>query len=157
MHNNVRRLQLAPLFLVLALFALPSHAAITDLIGGLTSNLGVSEAQASGGAGAIFGLAQQNMAPAEFSQVSDAIPGVLDLIKSAPAAGGDGAGVGGLLGGAASSIGGESMGGLSNLAGSFQSLGMGPEMVNQFVPVVLEYVQTQGGEALRTLMQGALM
>ncbi|NBC31916.1 MAG: hypothetical protein GVY13_04500 [Alphaproteobacteria bacterium] len=59
---------------------------MADLIGTLTSSLGVTEAQAVGGAGAIFGLAQQRLSPDEFATVSESMPGVEDLIAAAPSA-----------------------------------------------------------------------
>jgi hypothetical protein len=51
---------------------------------------------------------------------------------------------------------GSSLGSLANLAGSFQSLGMDSSMINQFVPVVLKYVQGQGGAGAMSLLQNAL-
>lgn len=146
----------ALLFVLLGTLTASANAAVADLIGSLTSNLGVSEPQARGGAGAIFGMAQDNLSPTDFTKVTDAVPGVPDLIAAAPSPGGA-SGMGGMMGSAASALGGGGLSGLTSLAGSFQQLGMSPDMVQKFVPIVLDFVQTQGGDSVRSLLQGALM
>ena len=73
-----------------------------ELLQMLTSQLNVSEEQASGGAGLLFKLAQDKLSSGEFSQIASAIPGINDLISSAPESGGLASAIGGL----ASSFGG---------------------------------------------------
>ena len=34
---------------------------------------------------------------------------------------------------------------------------MSPDMISQFVPIVLDYVQSTGGDKVMGLMQGALL
>jgi hypothetical protein len=61
--------------------------------------------------------------------------------------------------GAASGLLGNQTGGLGNLASlasSFQTLGMNSNMISQFVPVVMQYVQQQGGTGAMSLLQNAL-
>jgi hypothetical protein len=65
----------------------PAMAQVEALIGSLTSQLGVTEAQATGGAGAIFALAQDRLAPDEFASLSESVPGVDTLIAEAPGMG----------------------------------------------------------------------
>ncbi len=126
----------------------------SDLIGMLTSQLGVTKAQATGGAGSIFKYAKESLSPAEFSTVSEGLPGVDSLVSAAP----EGDGLGGQLGGASSFFGGKakSLGGLASLAGSFSKLGLSADMVGKFVPVVLKYAQGAGGEKVMGLLQGVL-
>jgi hypothetical protein len=63
----------------------------------------------------------------------------------------------GLLGGLASSFGGSSqLGNLASLAGGFKKLDMDSGLVAQFIPIVLSYVQSQGGDAVRDLLAKAL-
>ena len=50
-----------------------SSSSLTDM---LVSQLGVTNQQAMGGAGAIFELAKTHMSPADFSKVSGAVPGM---------------------------------------------------------------------------------
>jgi hypothetical protein len=48
------------------------------------------------------------------------------------------------------------LGDLAALAGSFQTLGMNTNMITQFVPLVLQYVQGQSGAGAMSLLQSAL-
>src|SRR5215813_13702544 len=57
-----------------------------DLVGALSKEIGGTPAQSAGAAGALFGLAKSRLKPAEFSQVSKAVPGMAALLKAAPAA-----------------------------------------------------------------------
>ena len=54
----------------------------------LTKDLNVTPKQATGGAGALFGLAKSRLKPDQFSQVAAAVPGMDGLLKAAPSAGG---------------------------------------------------------------------
>jgi hypothetical protein len=122
-----------------------------DLVGLLTSQLGVSESQAAGGAGSLFNFAKGQMSAGDFDAVSGALPEVNDLMGAAPESGG------GVLGSASSLLDGSS-GGLENMAGvadAFSGLGMSPDMVNEFVPVILDYAQSTGGEQTMQLLQTA--
>jgi hypothetical protein len=121
------------------------------LIGSLVDKLGVSEEQATGGSGAVFREAKNNMNPGDYAQLLDAVPGIDSLISAAPQAGG-------LAGKASSFLGGSggSATGMSALADSFSKLGLSPDMVNQFVPVILDFVQSEGGQQAMTLLKNAL-
>ncbi len=59
-----------------------------ELVGMLTKDLNVTPKQATGGAGALFGLAKSRLKPDQFSQVAAAVPGMDGLLKAAPSAGG---------------------------------------------------------------------
>ena len=130
----------------------PVSADTSKLIGSLVDTLGVSEEQATGGAGAIFKEAKNNMSPGDYSQVLNAVPGIDSLISKAPQ-------VGGLAGKASSLLGGStgSAAGMAGLADSFSKLGLSPDMVSQFVPVILDFVQSEGGQQAMTLLKNALM
>lgn len=124
-----------------------------ELIQMLTSQLGVSDSQAQGGAGLLFKLAKENLSSGEFGKITSAVPEVNSLLSAAPGSGG----VSGLLGGLASSIGGSSQrGSLASLAGGFKNLDMNSGLVAQFIPIVLSYVQSKGGETVRALLAKAL-
>jgi hypothetical protein len=128
-----------------------ASADTSKLIGSLVDQLGVSNEQATGGAGAVFKEAKNNMDPGDYTQLLKAVPGIDSLISSAPEAGG--------LAGTASSLLGSSGGsakGMANLADSFSKLGLAPDMVNQFVPVILDFVQSEGGQQAMTLLKSAL-
>lgn len=132
---------------------------MTELIGMLTSQLGVKEEQASGGAGLLFKLAQEKLG-GDFSQVATALPGVMDLISKAPTtdtAGGGASGLMGMAGSAMSALGvGGSAGGLGDLAkmaGAFDSLGLDMGTVMKFAPIVMDFAKNQGGEGVVELLQ----
>lgn len=131
-----------------------------ELIQQLVSSLGVNEDQAKGGAGLLFNLAKDKLGAGDFQQLSNAIPGVLDLLGAAPASGGGG--MMGALGSVASSLGGnlggkmEGLGDLANLAGGFSQLGLSSDMVGKFVPIVLSFVQNQGGDGIKGLLEKVL-
>jgi len=121
-----------------------------ELVGALTNQLGVTQDQATGGAGALFGLAKSRLKPEEFSQVSDAVPGMDGFLQAAPKQGG-----GSALGSLGSALSGES-GGLSSIVGAFGSLGLSPDMVSKFIPVITQFVQSKGGASVSSLLMGAL-
>jgi hypothetical protein len=76
---------------LLAVVVTPNVLADTSsLIGSLTSGLGVSSDNASGGAGALFDYAKGNMNAADFGTVSDILPGGGSLIDVAPEPDSDG-------------------------------------------------------------------
>ena len=131
-----------------------------ELIQQLVSSLGVNEDQAKGGAGLLFNLAKDKLGAGDFQQLTNAIPGVQDLVGAAPASGGGG--MMGALGGVASSLGGslggkmEGLGDLANLAGGFSQLGLSSDMVGKFVPILLSFVQQQGGDAMKGILEKVL-
>lgn len=122
----------------------------------LTSQLGVTSEQAIGGAGAIFAAAQGNMPENDFSQLSKAIPDMGSMLSAAPDLGGSS----GLLSTATSMLGGgdDDKGGLTSMVGpAFQALGMDGGMVEQFLPIILNYVNSEGGSQLMGMLQKALL
>ncbi len=124
-----------------------------ELIQQLVSTTGVNQQQAKGGAGLIFGLVKEQLSSGDFSKVAEAVPGVEGLIDSAPSSGG---GLGGLLGGVASAMGAGDLGNLASLADGFSKLDLDAGMVGKFIPVVLSYLQNQGGDGLLSLVSGVL-
>jgi len=125
-----------------------------ELVKLLTENLGIDEGQAQGGAGLLFKMAKEKLGDGDFSQVAQHVPGVDDLIGSAPESGGFAGAIGGLaskLGGGASSL-----GDLASLAGGFSKLGLDKGMIGKFIPVVLSFVQEKGGSSVKGLLESVL-
>jgi hypothetical protein len=133
-------------------FSLSVHAA--DLVGLLTDQLGVTDDQAAGGAGAIFEYAQNQLEPDGFSQIAQVVPNMDSLLGAAPKSE-----TSGLVDQGLSALGADagSLGKLAALAGPFNQLGLSPDMVSQFVPIVLDYVKSTGGESALGLLRGALL
>jgi Protein of unknown function VcgC/VcgE (DUF2780) len=119
-------------------------------IGQLTKELSITPAQATGGAGTLFTLAKSRLSPADFSKVAAAVPGMNNFLKAAPSSDQQS----GLSSLAGSLPGG--MGDLASTAGSFQKLGLSPEMVGKFVPILTNFVQSKGGANVASLLSGAL-
>ncbi|MCU7915076.1 MAG: DUF2780 domain-containing protein [Candidatus Thiodiazotropha sp. (ex Gloverina cf. vestifex)] len=124
-----------------------------ELVQQLVAGAGVSQSQAEGGAGLLFGLVKDKLSSGDFSQVASAVPGIDNLIDSAPSSGG---GLGGLLGGVASAMGANQLGNLASLASGFSKLDLDSGMIGKFVPIVLSYLQSQGGDSVTSLVSRVL-
>lgn len=125
-----------------------------ELVGELTKQLSITPAQATGGAGALFGLAKSRLGTADFGKVAAVVPGMNGFLKAAPSAGSQAGGIPGI-----SSLSGALPGGASGLAStaqSFQKLGLSPSMIGKFVPVLTQFVQSKGGASVASLLSGAL-
>ena len=124
-----------------------------EMIEQLTSSLGISEDQAKGGAGLIFQLLKKQIGKSDFSQVTEQVPGIADLIATAPEGG-----LGSALSGLASGFGGgaSKLAGLSSLAGGFSKLGLDTDLIAKFVPIILSFVQSKGGDSIKSLIEKTL-
>ena len=93
-------------------------------------------------AGALVGFAKSKLSAGDFGEVSKAVPGMDSLLKMAPALGGN--------------IG-SSLGGLASLAGSFQKLGLSPDMVMKAAPLITGFLNGKGAggaaKAVKTLLR----
>jgi hypothetical protein len=112
-----------------------------ELIDMLTGALGVKANQAEGGAAVLFKAAKDKLGDGEFSQLLGGVPGLSDLVKKAPAAGG---GLGGLLGGLAGAVGGNAAL-ISTVVGGFGKLGLTTDDAKRFVPVILDFLRKKAG------------
>jgi hypothetical protein len=113
-----------------------------ELIDNLTKGLGISGAQAEGGAAVLLKAAKEKLGAAEFDSQLGSVPGLSDLLKKAPAAGGGG--LGGLLGGLAGAMGGNAAL-ISSILSGFGKLGLKAEDAKKFVPIILGFLQTKVG------------
>ena len=126
-----------------------------ELIGALSKELGANVPQASGAAGALFGLAKTRLKPEDFTKVAAAVPGIDSLMAAAPAvAGTSGTGAAGALSKATGAAG--ALGGLAAVAPAFDKLGLKPEMAAKAVPILTNYVTKTGGKDVASLLAGAL-
>ena len=133
--------------------ALAQKNASSELIGLLSKQFSITPKQAAGGAGSLFGFAKTQLSPADFGKVSDAVPGMDGLLKAAPkvkpsAAQSALGSMGGMLPG--------NIGGLANVASQFKTLGLSPDMVTQFIPVLTQFVGGKGGADVAGLLGGVL-
>ena len=112
-----------------------------ELIDSLTKSLGISGTQAEGGAAVLLKAAKDKLGAAEFDSQLGSVPGLNDLLKKAPAAGG---GLGGLLGGLAGAMGGNAAL-ISSIVGGFGKLGLKAEDAKKFVPIIMGFLRTKVG------------
>ena len=99
----------------------------SDLMGMLTSQLGVTDKQAAGGVGSILNYAKGELPSSDYSTLASAIPNASSLLSMAPVA----SSALGAIGGSA--------GGMAALASQFSSLGLDSSMISKFVPIILNY------------------
>jgi Protein of unknown function VcgC/VcgE (DUF2780) len=114
-----------------------------ELVDLLTKNLGVSGSQAEGGAAVLFKAAKDKLGGGEFDKLLGGVPGLGDLMNKAPASGGGG-GLGGMLGGLASAVGGNAAL-VTTVLGGFSKLGLTADHAKKFVPVILEFLKSKVG------------
>jgi len=131
--------------------AIPAGS-LTEL---LVQRTGVTGAQAQGGAGALFQIAKTKMKADSFAQLEQAVPGMQGMLGAAPAPSQPGGLAGGLSSLAGSS--GGTAGTLLAAVSAFQQQGMSPAMVQQFIPVVIDYVKAHGNDALVNTLSTALI
>ncbi|GAA5193696.1 DUF2780 domain-containing protein [Ferrimonas gelatinilytica] len=121
-----------------------------SLVDTLTSRLGVSDQQASGGAGALLALAQASLSGEEWGQLTSLIPQAGALAGKVDLSQFDG----GTLGTLEDLLGDDKGPSMANVMGAFDNLGLDVTSISSFVPVILDYLQQQGGaELVDTLTQ----
>jgi hypothetical protein len=128
-------------------------AQTADLLSAL-SQLDVTTEQAIGGAGAMLGLAKNQLSSTDYSELAKSVPGI-DLLSG----GGELGVLSGLLGSSGKASGLDSLlGNVSNtndLNSAFNALGMDTGMIGLFAPVLLKFFGQQGvGGSLLTNLGG---
>jgi hypothetical protein len=73
------------------------------------------------------------------------------FLKAAPSTSGGSGGLGGLAAALPSNL-----GGLASEAAAFQKLGLSPDMVAKFIPILTSFVQSKGGANLASLLSRVL-
>lgn len=139
-----------------AVAALPKAAGLLTSLG---SQLNVTPEQAMGGAGAMLGLARNQLSGQDFTELSKNVPGLDQIAGNSAISGLSGlGGLGGLLGGGVDKN--PLLNGLlgnvkdtKDLNSAFSALGMDTGMIGLFAPVILQYLGQQGvaGSLLQNL------
>jgi len=116
-------------------------AGLTDpLITMLTSKLGVTANQATGGVGSMLTLGKEKLNGMDFTSLTKMIPGSETYMKTAKD-----------LGAVTGQVG--DTGGLQS---AFSRLGMGADMVGKFTGMLSDYVGKAGGEPAKQLLASFL-
>jgi Protein of unknown function VcgC/VcgE (DUF2780) len=105
-----------------------------ELTTDLAKNLGVTEAQATGGVGAMLQQATGKLSAADFDSIRKSVPGVDQYLKASQNA-----------------LGGAKLSDIGGLEGAFKKLGLKPDMVAKFKPYVLDYAGKYSPTARSTL------
>jgi hypothetical protein len=106
-----------------------------SVVDSLTSQLGVTPQQAAGGVGSMLSDAKGQLSPNDFSTVASALPGADKYMSLAS----------------------DAFGSISNsaaLGSAFSKLGMSPDMVSKFAPIVTDYAGKYGSSAAKNLLAG---
>jgi hypothetical protein len=106
----------------------------------LMSKLGITENQAKGGIGSYLTLAKEKLAKGDFDKVTSLVPGVTKYMDTAKQ-----------LGAVAGPL-----GNLAGLNGALGKLGMKPETVAAFAPIVTDYIGKAGGSSVTSMLSGML-
>ncbi|MCX7102624.1 MAG: DUF2780 domain-containing protein [Methylobacter sp.] len=123
----------------------------------LMQKTGVSGAQAQSGAGALFQIAKNKMSADSFTQLEQSVPGMQGMLGAATPALAQPSGLAGTLSSLAGGASGGTAGSLLSVASAFQQQGMSPTMIQQFIPVVIDYVKAHGNDALVNSLSSALI
>ncbi|MGD8912484.1 MAG: DUF2780 domain-containing protein [Candidatus Thiodiazotropha sp.] len=139
------------LALICLLLLSTSTVYANELLHSLTSQLGISSEQAAGGAGSLFNLAKSRLSSEEFSQIAAVVPDIDGLIAAAPTMSESATGA------VASMLGGDNdLNSLATLATSFNQLGLSSDMIGQFTPIILDYLNQVGGSTVVEVMKSVL-
>lgn len=120
---------------------------IQDFIQTAASQIGASESATESATGSILKALQGGADAGDFQQLLQKVPGAAGVLSKA--AGGDdsGGGRGGLLGSAASSLGG-SLGAGAGILAMLQKSGLGSDKLGALLPLLLQFLKSEAGEAL---------
>jgi hypothetical protein len=122
--------------------------ATTDLVSMAMSQLSLTQPQAEGGLGALFGLAKSNLSGGEFTELAKGVPGMDGLLAAVPSlAGSSKSGLGGMVTSLAEGTG---------VMEQFAALGISPEMVAPLIDIVLQYLGQGGDDGLSSLFSKGL-
>lgn len=124
------------------------------LVNALVKQLGISSEQAAGGSGALFKVAKTRMTEEAFNQLSTSVPNMDGMLAAVPKT--QPTSTAGLLSSLASTSGNATLASAASLYDTFKQLDLSKDMIGQFTPVVVDYVQKNSGEVTANLLKTAL-
>lgn len=135
---------------------------MSTLINDIVSKLGINEAQAQGGVGAILNFAKEQLAAGDFSKITSVIEGAETFMNAAPKTAGTTASATPALGGlfntvtSALGINTGSVGAIVELVGKMDGLNIDKATVAKFLPIVMNYVEEKGGATAKNILANIL-
>jgi hypothetical protein len=138
---------------VILLLSLSFQATARDYDDGvasvITDELDISSSKARGGVGAIFAYAENYLYDDDFERVVEGIPEIDRIIDAAPYVDDDSEfGLRDRLSDLGSSVAGR-----SSLIESFDELDMDRDMIDEFLPIVYDYVEDVSGERAKEILE----
>jgi len=122
------------------------QSANPTLVGELARKLNATPQQAEGAAGALFQYAKGQLADADWQAVAKSVPGMDGLLSAAQSNSSAKSTFKDVIG----------FSNLTDVAQTFQKLGLTPNMVQEAVPVLVSYVKKTGGAHAGQLLANAL-
>lgn len=122
---------------------------IQDFIVSAANNLGTSEDSTRKATGSILQTIQQASGKEDFQQLLDKIPGASGLLEGKETNASGGGMLGGMLGQAASALGGGS-GSMAGLMSLLKNTGLSAEKLGPLVNLFLEFAKSKAGAGLMT-------
>jgi len=122
------------------------------LIGMLTSQLGITDTQASGGVGSILNYAKGSLSNDDYSTLEKAIPDASSMISTVAKSDDSSSALGSIAGSLAGND--SSTSGLMSLASNFSSLDMDTSMISKFVPIIINYLQSSNSGGAANILAG---
>ena len=123
---------------------------MSDVINNLTTQLGIDENQAECGVGILLNYARQTLPGGDFTKVEEAFGGSAGtFISKAPTGVGVTGGTPGTPGGTTGGV-----GNAGYVTGGFQTLNIDPSTIVRFIPIVVDYVKSKGGDTVAGTFQG---
>jgi hypothetical protein len=120
---------------------------IQDFMKSAASQIGASESATESATGAILQALQGGADAGDFQQLLQKIPGAAGVLQKAPGGEEAGGGLGGLLASAASALGG-SLGAGAGILAMLQKSGLGSDKLSALLPLLLQFLKSEAGEAL---------
>ena len=120
---------------------------MSDVINNLTTQLGIDQNQAECGVGILLNYARETLPGGDFTKVEEAFGGSAGtFISKAPT------GTGVTTGGTGGTTG--EVGNAGYVTGGFQTLNIDPSTIVRFIPIVVDYVKSKGGDTVAGTFQG---
>lgn len=119
----------------------PPAAGLSGMMGGMQKYMGTTANQTTASAGALLGLAQNKLSPADFAKLNTSLPGIGDLVSKGT----------GLLGVSPSSL--TSM---SSVTSALSKMNVSPAQVNAMAGYMSNYLGGSGASSAANLLGGIL-
>ncbi len=130
------------------------NAVMSSLTGMVTEQLGVTEQQAQGGLGTLFGVAQSTLGNADFQQLSQHVPEMASLLNAAPEVSEKAQGISSLV--AVAGKYGDALKSGNEAYARFKTLGIDAAQIPQYIEVTNQFLEKQGGTDIAALFSKGL-